>query len=113
MVRVWGDTAVVTALLWAKGREKGASFAYRVWFSDTYARVDGVWKYVLGHASSRLPWPERSRRSTWSRITELKVGDSRQCPVPDGRVVTPPARGGAEHWDGLTARTPLGRSNTA
>jgi ketosteroid isomerase-like protein len=56
-VRAWGDTAVVTALLWAKGSEDGKPFAYRVWFSDTYARVDGVWKYVLGHASGRLPWP--------------------------------------------------------
>lgn len=55
-VRVWGDTAVVTAQLWAKGVEDGKPFAYRVWFSDTYARVGGVWKYVLGHASSRLPW---------------------------------------------------------
>src|SRR5512138_1054809 len=25
-VRVWGDTAVVTALLWAKGTEKGEPF---------------------------------------------------------------------------------------
>jgi ketosteroid isomerase-like protein len=55
-VRVWGETAVVTALLWAKGTEGGKPFAYRVWFSDTYARVDGAWKYVLGHASGRLPW---------------------------------------------------------
>ena len=57
-VRVWSDTAVVTALLWAKGTEDGKPFAYRVWFSDTYARVEGRWKYVLGHASGRLPWPE-------------------------------------------------------
>ena len=56
-VRVWGDTAVVTALLWAKGTESGAPFAYRVWFSDTYARVDGRWRYVVGHASGRLPYP--------------------------------------------------------
>jgi|GEM_PF-284450 len=56
-VRVWGDTAVVTALLWAKGVEDGKPFAYRVWFSDTYARTRSGWKYVLGHASGRLPWP--------------------------------------------------------
>ncbi|MGI0070566.1 MAG: nuclear transport factor 2 family protein [Thermoplasmata archaeon] len=55
-VRVWGDTAVVTALLWAKGTEDGKPFAYRVWFSDTYARLAGAWKYVIGHASGRLPW---------------------------------------------------------
>jgi ketosteroid isomerase-like protein len=58
-VRVWGDTAVVTALLWAKGTEAGAPFAYRVWFSDTYARQEGRWQYVLGHASGRLPYLER------------------------------------------------------
>ena len=63
-VRVWGDTAVVTALLWARGTEKGKPFAYQVWFSDTYARIRGEWKYVLGHASGRLPWPERSTSPT-------------------------------------------------
>lgn len=56
-VRIWGDTAVVTALLWAKGTEGGSPFAYRTWFSDVYVRLGGSWKYVLGHASGRLPWP--------------------------------------------------------
>jgi len=37
-VRVWGDTAVVTALLWAKGTEDGKAFDYKLWFSDTYAQ---------------------------------------------------------------------------
>ncbi len=58
IVRVWGDTAVVTALRWAKGVEAGVPFAYRAWFSDTYARTPGSWKYVLGHASARLPWKD-------------------------------------------------------
>ncbi len=54
-VRVWGDTAVVTALLWAKGTEEGKPFDYKVWFSDTYVRTSAGWRYVLGQASTRLP----------------------------------------------------------
>ena len=54
-VRVWGDTAVVTALLWVKGMEGGKSFEYKLWFSDTYMRGPGGWKYVFGQASIPLP----------------------------------------------------------
>lgn len=54
-VRVWGDTAVVTALLWAKGTEGGRPFEYRLWFSDTYARTPNGWRYVFGQASLPLP----------------------------------------------------------
>lgn len=54
-VRVWGDTAVVTALLWVKGRNKEQSFDYRLWFSDVYVRTPAGWRYVFGQASSRLP----------------------------------------------------------
>jgi len=53
-VRVWGDTAVITALLSAKGTEEGKPFAYRVWFSDTYVRTQSGWRYVLGQAGGRL-----------------------------------------------------------
>jgi ketosteroid isomerase-like protein len=54
-VRVWGDTAVVTALLWVKGkREGGEPFDYRLWFSDTYARTPAGWRYVFGQATQRL-----------------------------------------------------------
>jgi ketosteroid isomerase-like protein len=53
-VRVWGDTAVVTALLRAKGEQYGEPFEVRLWYSDTYARIDGKWRYVLGQASTRL-----------------------------------------------------------
>src|SRR5687768_7392799 len=35
-VRVWGDTAVVTAKLWLKYSADGKSFERRLWFSDTY-----------------------------------------------------------------------------
>jgi ketosteroid isomerase-like protein len=34
-VRVWGDTAVITAKLTGKGTEKGNPFNYTLWFSDT------------------------------------------------------------------------------
>jgi ketosteroid isomerase-like protein len=54
-VRVWGETAVVTALLWAKGTEDGKAFDYKLWFSDTYVRTPGGWRYVFGQASTRLP----------------------------------------------------------
>ena len=54
-VRVWGDTAVVTALLWCKGTTKGEAFDYKVWFSDTYVRTPAGWKYVFGQASLPLP----------------------------------------------------------
>ena len=54
-VRVWGDTAVVTALLWVKGTEGGKSFEYKLWFSDTYVRGITGWKYVFGQASIPLP----------------------------------------------------------
>jgi ketosteroid isomerase-like protein len=54
-VRVWGDTAVVTALLWAKGTEDGKPFDYKLWFSDTYVRTPDGWRYVLAQASTRLP----------------------------------------------------------
>jgi len=53
-VRVWGGTAVVTALLHAKGSENGEPFDYQVWFSDTYARSPHGWRYVLGQSAGRL-----------------------------------------------------------
>src|SRR4051812_29669681 len=34
-VRVWGDTAVVTALLWIKGTSAGQPMDRKLWFSDT------------------------------------------------------------------------------
>jgi hypothetical protein len=56
-VRVFGEeTAVVTALLWLKGRDAkgGGEFDYKLWFSDTYVRTPGGWKYAFGQASRRL-----------------------------------------------------------
>ena len=53
-VRVWGDTAVVTALLWIKGKNQDAAYDYKLWFSDTYARTQNGWRYVFGQASMKL-----------------------------------------------------------
>lgn len=58
-VRVWGDTAVVTAKLWEKGTNDGKVFDYTVWFSDTYVRTPIGWRYVFGQSS--LPLPKASQ----------------------------------------------------
>lgn len=54
-VRVWGDTAVVTARLWLKGTRHGTVFERRLWFTDTYVRTPEGWRYVFGQASLPLP----------------------------------------------------------
>jgi ketosteroid isomerase-like protein len=54
-VRVWGDTAVVTAKLWVNGVEDGKQVDYYQWFSDTYVRKPTGWSYVFGQASLALP----------------------------------------------------------
>ena len=53
-VRVWGNTAVVTALLLEKGTSSGKPFDKRLWFSDTYVRTPAGWRYVFGQASLPL-----------------------------------------------------------
>ena len=53
-VRVWGDTAVVTALLWIKAEQGGKPADYKLWFSDTYVRTPTGWRYVFGQASLPL-----------------------------------------------------------
>lgn len=54
-VRVWGNTAVITAKLWVKGTEDGKPFEYTLWFSDTYVRTPTGWRYVFGQSSLPLP----------------------------------------------------------
>lgn len=56
-VRMYGpDTAVVTALLRARGvRTDGTRVDVRLWFSDTYVRTPEGWRYVFGQASTPLP----------------------------------------------------------
>ncbi|MBZ5663025.1 MAG: nuclear transport factor 2 family protein [Acidobacteriia bacterium] len=58
-VRVWGDTAVITAKLVEKGTDGGKPFEYTVWFSDTYVRTPNGWRYVFGQSSLPLPTPAR------------------------------------------------------
>ena len=57
-VRVWRDTAVVTALLRIKGTRDQNPFDYKVWFSQTYVRTATGWRYVFGQASIPLPKPD-------------------------------------------------------
>ena len=54
-VRVWSDTAVVTALLWAEGTEEGKPFEYKLWFSDTYVRTATGWQYVFATHHCHCP----------------------------------------------------------
>lgn len=50
-VRVWGDTAVVTAKLWEKGTDDGKPFDHLLWFSDTYVRTPNGWRYVFAQSA--------------------------------------------------------------
>jgi ketosteroid isomerase-like protein len=54
-VRIWGDSAVITAKLWAKGTENGKPFDYTVWFTDTYVRTATGWRYAFAQSSLPLP----------------------------------------------------------
>ena len=54
-VRVWGNTAVVTALLWLKGTTGGKPIERKLWFSDTYVGTPAGWRYAFGQASLPLP----------------------------------------------------------
>jgi hypothetical protein len=58
-VRLWGDTAVVTARLWVKGVSNGRAFNRRLWFSDTYVHTRDGWRYAFGQASLHLPEADR------------------------------------------------------
>ncbi|MBC7878315.1 MAG: nuclear transport factor 2 family protein [Anaerolineales bacterium] len=54
-VRIWGDTAIITALLRSKGTENGKPFEHKLWFSDVYVRTQSGWRYAFGQASLKLP----------------------------------------------------------
>lgn len=49
-VRIWRDTAIVTALLRIKGMRDQNPFDYKVWSSETYVRTPTGWRYVFGQA---------------------------------------------------------------
>lgn len=54
-VRIWGNTAVLTALLWAQGTTEGNHFDVKVWFSDTYVCTPRGWRYVFGQLGTHVP----------------------------------------------------------
>ena len=56
-VRRYGDTAVVTALLWVKAVRNGTLIDKRVWFSDVYLRTPAGWRYAFGQASLNVAAP--------------------------------------------------------
>jgi ketosteroid isomerase-like protein len=71
VVRVWGDTAVATALLWVKGMHDGEAFDRKLWFSDTYVRTPDGWRYALGQASLPSAGTD-SRGDTMRRVVEIR-----------------------------------------
>lgn len=54
-VRVYGDTAIVTARLHIKYAASGRTVDRTLWFSDTYVRAPDGWRYAFGQASLPLP----------------------------------------------------------
>jgi len=54
MVRVWGDTAVITGTLHQRYRLRGKQSEVTLRYSDTWARSGETWRQVSGHAT-RLP----------------------------------------------------------
>lgn len=54
-VRVWGDTAVVTALLHMVGESGETKINKKIWFSDTYVRTATGWRYAFAQVSLPLP----------------------------------------------------------
>lgn len=53
-VRIWGGTAIITAVLWAAGTDHGKPFDYRLWFSDVYLCTPQGWRYTFGQAGPRF-----------------------------------------------------------
>jgi ketosteroid isomerase-like protein len=54
MVRVWGDTAVLTGTLHQRYRLRGQQQDVTLRYTDTWTRSGDSWRQVSGHAS-RLP----------------------------------------------------------
>jgi ketosteroid isomerase-like protein len=50
-VRVYGDTAIVTALLEQKGVDNNERFDSPVRYTDTWLRENGTWRQIAAHAS--------------------------------------------------------------
>ena len=54
-VRLYGDTAVVTAKLHLRYPKDGQTIDRMLWFSDTYVRTPAGWRYAFGQSSLALP----------------------------------------------------------
>ena len=54
-VRVRGDTAVLTGVLYQKGVQDGQVFDATVRYTDTWVRIGGEWRQLSGHASRYTP----------------------------------------------------------
>ena len=54
MVRVWGDTAVITGTLHQRYKLRGLQENVTLRYTDTWTRAGDSWRQVSGHAS-RLP----------------------------------------------------------
>lgn len=76
-VRVWGDSAVLTAKLWEKGTKNGNRFDYTIWFSDTYVRTPTGWRYVFGQSSLPLP---NNPQSQPPASPPVNINQGRFCP---------------------------------
>jgi ketosteroid isomerase-like protein len=87
-VRLWGDIAVVTAKLWAKGMDNGRAFDHTVWFSDVYIRTPRGWRYVFGQSSLPLPQNSAAIRMSFGEVGRQKLG-SGTGPEPMERVNDP------------------------
>lgn len=83
-VMVWGDTAIVTALLLLKGTKGDQKFERKLWFSDTYVRTDNGWRYLFGQASLPLEpgrtagvgaAPDLTEELRAAGFTEVESGD--------------------------------------
>jgi ketosteroid isomerase-like protein len=55
VVRLYGNTAVVSAKLWIKGTSGTSAFDFHVWYSDTYVKTPAGWRYAFGQAGCHLP----------------------------------------------------------
>jgi len=100
-IRVWGNTAVVTGVVWAKGKELGKPLEHRCWFSDTYIRTSEGWKYVFGQASLPLTPPpvlaqlnliasDMAATIAFYRHLGLDIGDDPSTSITDHVVVRMP-----------------------
>jgi len=54
-VRLFGDTAIVTAKLRLRYPRDGKTVDRTLWFSDTYVRTPQGWRYAFGQSSLALP----------------------------------------------------------